>query len=46
LDYYSALVDERNGLNAVYADDGVHPNKAGYEVMAPIVENAIQSILK
>ena len=41
LDYYSAMVDERKGLKAAYADDGVHPNKAGYEVMAPLVEKAI-----
>ena len=45
LDYYSALVDERKGLKAAYADDGVHPNIAGYEVMAPLVEKAINEIL-
>jgi lysophospholipase L1-like esterase len=44
LDYYSALVDERKGLKATYADDGVHPNKAGYEVMAPIVEKGIKEV--
>lgn len=46
LDYYSAMVNEQKGLNAAYADDGVHPNKVGYAVMEPLVENAIQSILK
>ena len=45
LDYYSALVDERKGLKAAFADDGVHPNKAGYEVMAPLVEKAIEKVL-
>lgn len=45
LDYYSAMVDERKGLKAVYADDGVHPNKAGYEVMGPIIEKGINKIL-
>lgn len=45
LDYYSALVDERKGLKAAYADDGVHPNKAGYQVMRPIVEKAINEIV-
>ncbi|WP_310558339.1 SGNH/GDSL hydrolase family protein [Flavobacterium sp.] len=45
LDYYSALVDERKGLKAAYADDGVHPNKAGYEVMGPIVEKAIAEVI-
>lgn len=46
LDYYAALVGELEGMKAAYADDGVHPNKSGYEVMAPLVEMAIQSILK
>jgi lysophospholipase L1-like esterase len=45
LDYYSALVDERKGLKTAYADDGVHPNKAGYEVMNPLVEKAIEKTL-
>jgi lysophospholipase L1-like esterase len=45
LDYYSALVDERKGLKTAYADDGVHPNKAGYKVMGPIVEKAINEIV-
>jgi lysophospholipase L1-like esterase len=45
LDYYSSMVDERKGLKTAYADDGVHPNKAGYEVMEPLVEKAIKEIL-
>lgn len=45
LDYYSAMVDERKGLKAAYADDGVHPNKTGYEVMGPIVEKGITKVL-
>jgi lysophospholipase L1-like esterase len=45
LDYYSALVDERKGLKTAYADDGVHPNKAGYQVMNPVVEKAIKKVL-
>jgi lysophospholipase L1-like esterase len=45
LDYYSALVDERKGLKAAYGDDGVHPNKTGYEVMEPLVEKAITKVL-
>lgn len=42
VDYYSAMVDARNGLPLTYSADGVHPNKTGYEVMAPLVEQAIQ----
>lgn len=45
LDYYSALVDERKGLKADYSGDGVHPNKAGYEVMNPLAEKAIMKVL-
>lgn len=45
LDYYSAMVNEQKGLKADYSSDGVHPNKLGYQVMAPLAEKAIQSIL-
>ncbi len=41
LDYFSAMVDERNGLPKKYALDEVHPTKLGYEVMAPLAEAAI-----
>lgn len=40
-DYFTPMVDERNGLIAAYSNDGVHPTRAGYEVMAPIAEKAI-----
>ncbi|SEA44744.1 Lysophospholipase L1 [Chitinophaga terrae (ex Kim and Jung 2007)] len=46
LDYYSAMADERKGLKAELTYDGVHPNKAGYEVMAPLAEKAIAQALK
>ena len=45
LDYYSAMVNEQKGLNSAYSDDGVHPNKAGYEVMNPLLEKAIAKVL-
>jgi lysophospholipase L1-like esterase len=45
LDYFSAMNDERNGLKAAYSNDGVHPNKMGYQVMAPLAEKAIAKIL-
>jgi lysophospholipase L1-like esterase len=44
LDYYSAMVDERKGLKADYSNDGVHPNKTGYQVMAPLADKAIAKI--
>jgi lysophospholipase L1-like esterase len=46
VDYYSAMVDERKGLKAVYSNDGVHPNKTGYQVMAPLADKAIALVLK
>jgi lysophospholipase L1-like esterase len=42
VDYYSAMVDERKGLKADYSNDGVHPNKTGYQVMAPLADKAIE----
>lgn len=45
LDYYSAMVNEQKGLISAYSNDGVHPNKAGYEVMNPLVEKAIAKVL-
>lgn len=45
LDYYSAMVNEHKGLKSNYADDGVHPNKTGYEVMNVLVEKAIRKTL-
>jgi lysophospholipase L1-like esterase len=44
-DFFSAMADERNGLPPALSEDGVHPNKAGYAIMAPIVENAIARAL-
>ena len=42
LDFFSAMVDERNGLKSEYSKDGVHPNEAGYNVMEPLAEAAIE----
>ena len=41
LDYYSAMANDQRGLKADLSEDGVHPNKAGYAVMAPLAEKAI-----
>lgn len=46
LDYYSPMVDDRQGLKTEYSEDGVHPNKAGYKVMEPLAEKAIKNALK
>ncbi len=45
LDYYSAMVDKQIGLKDDYTYDGVHPNKAGYQVMGPLAEEAIAKTL-
>ncbi|KPJ86783.1 MAG: acylhydrolase [Gemmatimonas sp. SG8_17] len=45
LDYHSAMADERQGLKAELSEDGVHPNEAGYRLMAPLVERAIADVL-
>jgi len=44
LNYYSALADGRN-FKKDLTDDGLHPNQAGYAVMAPLAEAAIQEAL-
>jgi lysophospholipase L1-like esterase len=46
LDYFSPLVDERNGQKAELTTDGVHPNVAGYKIMAGVTEAAIAKALK
>ncbi|HUD68428.1 MAG TPA: SGNH/GDSL hydrolase family protein [Candidatus Sulfotelmatobacter sp.] len=46
LDYFSALVDDKGLLKKEWADDGLHPNDAGYKIMAPLAEGAIAKALK
>ena len=46
LDYYSAMVDDRGGMRSELASDGIHPNEAGYRIMAPLVERAIERALR
>ncbi len=45
IDYYTPLVDAKGGLSAEFSPDGVHPNAAGYAVMAPLAEKAIAAAL-
>ena len=46
LDYHSALADKRQGLRGDLSGDGVHPNEAGYRIMAPLTEAAIREALR
>ncbi|MGG6269383.1 SGNH/GDSL hydrolase family protein [Leptolyngbya sp. AN03gr2] len=42
LDYYSHMVDDRGFLQSHLSIDGLHPNDAGYKIMSPLAEAAIQ----
>lgn len=46
LDYFPALADSRNGMKKEYSGDEVHPTLEGYKVMEPMVEKAIETVLK
>ena len=41
IDYFSPLVDAQGGFDPRYANDGVHPTRAGYAIMEPLAEQAI-----
>ena len=45
-DYFSGTADDKGFLKADIANDGLHPNAKGYELMKPLVENAIKIALK
>jgi lysophospholipase L1-like esterase len=46
LDYFSAMVDARGLLKKDLSDDGLHPNAAGFKLMAPLAGAAIEKVLK
>ena len=41
LDYFSAMADDKGMLKRDLSDEGLHPNAAGYKLMAPLAEQAI-----
>jgi lysophospholipase L1-like esterase len=45
-DFHTPMADARQGLRAELSGDGVHPNAAGYAVMGPIVDRAIDQALR
>jgi lysophospholipase L1-like esterase len=45
LDYFTAMDDDKGYLKKELADDGLHPNVAGYKIMAPLAEAAIGKAL-
>ena len=46
VDYYSPMANSEGGLKAELSPDGVHPNKAGYDLMAPLAEVGIAEALR
>jgi lysophospholipase L1-like esterase len=46
LDYFSHMVDEHGFLRKELSEDGLHPNAAGYKIMAPLAEQAIEQAQK
>ena len=47
VDYHSALVDERKGMNRKYHKDEVHPNRLCYaEVLEPMILKTINKVLR
>jgi lysophospholipase L1-like esterase len=45
LDYFTPMVDDKGLLKRDLAEDGLHPNAAGYKTMAPLAEAAIAQAL-
>ena len=46
LDYFSAMLDDKGLLRADLSADDLHPTAAGYAIMAPLAEAAIEKALK
>lgn len=44
--YFEAMKDASDVLRADLADDGLHPNSAGYRIMAPLALASIDSAVK
>ena len=45
LDYHSAMAEADQTLKRELSDDGLHPNAAGYAVMRPLAQQAIDTAL-
>jgi lysophospholipase L1-like esterase len=45
LNYYPAMLGDNLGMRKELSGDGVHPNSAGFAVMAPMAEAAIKQAL-
>ncbi|WP_139955772.1 SGNH/GDSL hydrolase family protein [Flavicella sediminum] len=45
LDYYTPMVNDTKGLKKELGRDTVHPNAKGYEIMEPLVKQALKKAL-
>jgi lysophospholipase L1-like esterase len=45
LDYYNAMLDDQTMFKKELTYDGLHPNDAGYEVMGPLAQKAVDKAL-
>ena len=46
LDYFTAMLDDQKVLKKELTYDGLHPNDAGYELIMPLAQKAIDQALK
>ena len=46
VDCFTPMATNKNGMKKELTDDGVHPTSAGYNVMKPIIEQAIKEVYK
>jgi lysophospholipase L1-like esterase len=46
IDYFGAMVDERGRLRRELAADGLHPEPAGFAIMAPLADEVIERTLR
>ena len=46
VDYWTAMANERGAMRDGISEEGCHPNAAGYAVMAPLVQKAINKVVK
>ena len=46
VDFYTPMVDDALGLKKVFGEDGVHPSRAGYNVMKQLLQPVIQQVVK
>lgn len=44
-DYYAVTVTDKGKFNPKLSNDGVHPHRVGYEVMRPIVNEALRNAM-